>query len=52
VAQIALAWLLGNTAVTSVIIGARRLAQLEDDDTEAGGNWLRREICGSEDLRI
>ncbi|HEV3062456.1 MAG TPA: aldo/keto reductase [Vicinamibacterales bacterium] len=31
VAQIALAWLLGNTAVTSVIIGARRLAQLEDN---------------------
>jgi aryl-alcohol dehydrogenase-like predicted oxidoreductase len=31
VARIALAWLLGNTAVTSVIIGARRLAQLEDN---------------------
>jgi aryl-alcohol dehydrogenase-like predicted oxidoreductase len=31
VARIALAWLLGNTAVTSVIIGARRQAQLEDN---------------------
>jgi len=31
VAQIALAWILANTAVTSVIIGARRPAQLEDN---------------------
>jgi aryl-alcohol dehydrogenase-like predicted oxidoreductase len=31
VAQVALAWLLANSAVTSVIIGARRPAQLEDN---------------------
>ena len=31
VAQIALAWLLANDAVTSVIIGARSLPQLEDN---------------------
>jgi aryl-alcohol dehydrogenase-like predicted oxidoreductase len=31
VAQIALAWILANGAVTSVIIGARRPAQLEDN---------------------
>ena len=31
VAQIALAWLLHKTAVTSVIIGAKRLEQLEDN---------------------
>lgn len=31
VAQVALAWILANTAVTSVIIGARRPAQLEDN---------------------
>jgi aryl-alcohol dehydrogenase-like predicted oxidoreductase len=31
IAQIALAWILANTAVTSVIIGARRPAQLEDN---------------------
>src|SRR5213594_4318703 len=30
VAQIALAWILANQAVTSVIIGARKLEQLED----------------------
>jgi len=31
VAQVALAWILANRAVTSVIIGARRPAQLEDN---------------------
>jgi aryl-alcohol dehydrogenase-like predicted oxidoreductase len=31
VPQIALAWILANTAVTSVIIGARKLSQLEDN---------------------
>ena len=31
VAQIALAWLLHQTAVTSVIIGAKRLDQLDDN---------------------
>jgi aryl-alcohol dehydrogenase-like predicted oxidoreductase len=31
VAQVALAWILANSAVTSVIIGARRPAQLEDN---------------------
>jgi aryl-alcohol dehydrogenase-like predicted oxidoreductase len=31
VAQIALAWILANTAVTSVIIGARKLLQLDDN---------------------
>jgi aryl-alcohol dehydrogenase-like predicted oxidoreductase len=31
VAQVALAWVLANTAVTSVIIGARTLAQLDDN---------------------
>ena len=31
VAQIALAWILANSAVTSVIIGARKPAQLEDN---------------------
>lgn len=31
VAQVALAWLLKNTVVTSVIIGAKRLEQLEDN---------------------
>ena len=31
VAQIALAWLLHKDAVTSVIIGARRMDQLEDN---------------------
>jgi len=31
VAQIAIAWILANPAVTSVIIGARRPAQLEDN---------------------
>jgi aryl-alcohol dehydrogenase-like predicted oxidoreductase len=31
VARIALAWLAGRPAVTSIIIGARRLAQLEDN---------------------
>jgi aryl-alcohol dehydrogenase-like predicted oxidoreductase len=31
VPQIALAWILANTAVTSVIIGARKIAQLEDN---------------------
>ena len=31
IAQIAIAWLLHQPAVTSVIIGARRLAQLEDN---------------------
>lgn len=30
-AQIALAWLLHQTAVTSVIIGAKRLDQLDDN---------------------
>ena len=30
-AQIALAWILANDAVTSVIIGARRVSQLEDN---------------------
>ncbi len=31
VAQTALAWILANTAVTSVIIGARKISQLEDN---------------------
>ena len=31
VAQVALAWVLANTAVTSVIIGARTLTQLDDN---------------------
>ena len=31
VAQVALAWVLANTAVTSVIIGARKMEQLEDN---------------------
>src|SRR5471030_2750285 len=31
VAQIALAWILANDAVTSVIIGARKVAQLDDN---------------------
>jgi aryl-alcohol dehydrogenase-like predicted oxidoreductase len=31
VAQIALAWLLANAAVTSVIIGAKKLSQLDDN---------------------
>ncbi|MBI3493613.1 MAG: aldo/keto reductase [Acidobacteria bacterium] len=31
VAQIALAWILANDAVTSVIIGARKMTQLEDN---------------------
>ncbi len=31
VAQVALAWVLANPAVTSVIIGARRMSQLEDN---------------------
>jgi len=31
VPQIALSWILANTAVTSVIIGARKIAQLEDN---------------------
>ena len=31
VAQIALAWVLANPAVTSVIIGARKMSQLEDN---------------------
>ena len=31
VAQIALAWLLHQTAVTSVIVGAKRLEQLDDN---------------------
>jgi len=31
VAQVALAWILANSAVTSVIIGARKPAQLEDN---------------------
>ena len=31
VAQVALAWLLAKEAVTSVIIGARRMDQLEDN---------------------
>jgi aryl-alcohol dehydrogenase-like predicted oxidoreductase len=31
VAQVALAWILANDAVTSVIIGARKLAQLDDN---------------------
>jgi aryl-alcohol dehydrogenase-like predicted oxidoreductase len=35
VPQIALAWILANDAVTSVIIGARKLAQL-DDNLKAG----------------
>jgi aryl-alcohol dehydrogenase-like predicted oxidoreductase len=31
VAQIALAWILANDAVTSVIVGAKRIAQLDDN---------------------
>jgi aryl-alcohol dehydrogenase-like predicted oxidoreductase len=31
VAQVALAWILANDAVTSVIIGARKLPQLDDN---------------------
>jgi aryl-alcohol dehydrogenase-like predicted oxidoreductase len=31
VAQVALAWILANAAVTSVIIGARKIAQLDDN---------------------
>ena len=31
VPQIALAWILANPAVTSVIIGARKMAQLDDN---------------------
>ena len=31
VAQVALAWILANNAVTSVIIGARKLSQLDDN---------------------
>ena len=31
VPQIALAWILANDAVTSVIIGARKMAQLDDN---------------------
>ena len=31
VAQIALAWILANDAVTSVIIGAKKVAQLDDN---------------------
>ena len=31
IAQIALAWLLHKTSVTSVIIGAKRIAQLDDN---------------------
>ena len=31
VAQIALAWILANDAVTTVIIGARKMSQLDDN---------------------
>jgi aryl-alcohol dehydrogenase-like predicted oxidoreductase len=42
VAQIALAWVLANSAVTSVIIGARNLSQL-DDNLKAGELTLSQE---------
>jgi len=45
VAQAALAWLLANPAVTSVILGASKLSQLEDNlgavDVQLGGDDLR-----------
>ncbi len=44
-ARVALAWVLGRPAVTSVIVGARKLAQLEDD---LGASGLALE---PEDLR-
>ncbi len=45
VAQVALAWVLANPAVTSVIIGARRMSQFDDDlgavELELSGAELR-----------
>ena len=48
VAQIAIAWLLHQSAVTSVIIGARRLEQL-DDNIAATGIALSAEELGALD---
>jgi aryl-alcohol dehydrogenase-like predicted oxidoreductase len=42
VARVALAWVLGRPGVASTIIGARRLAQLEDDVKALEGEARRR----------
>ncbi|CAL1533333.1 unnamed protein product [Lymnaea stagnalis] len=51
VAQVALRWLLQKDVVSSVIIGARTLAQL-DDNLVAGGGWslTREEMKQLDDL--
>jgi aryl-alcohol dehydrogenase-like predicted oxidoreductase len=45
VAQIALAWLLHQKAVTSVIIGAKRLDQLEDNIAATGVSLTAEELA-------
>lgn len=44
VAQVALAWLLAQPAVTSVIIGANKLSQLEDNLKSAGVQLSAEEV--------
>ena len=46
VAQVALAWVLANPAVTSVIIGARRMSQLEDNLGAVGLELSEAELRG------
>ncbi|XP_035827866.1 1-deoxyxylulose-5-phosphate synthase YajO-like [Aplysia californica] len=51
VPQIALRWLLQKDVVTSVIIGARTLQQLDDNMAAANGWSLSKEEVGSEHLQ-
>ena len=50
IAQIALAWLLHKTSVTSVIIGAKRIAQLDDNLASIHVTLTREEIKTLDDI--
>jgi aryl-alcohol dehydrogenase-like predicted oxidoreductase len=44
IAQVALAWLLAQPGVTSVIVGANKLSQLEDNLMSAGLSLSAEEV--------
>ena len=52
VAQLALAWLLHKEAVSSVIIGARRMDQLEDDFGSVDLTFTDKEVAQLDEVSI
>ncbi len=50
IAQLALSWVLRRDGVTSVIIGAKKMSQLEDNLAATNIEWLKEELAELETL--